>query len=101
MVPAENPGLLDEVHIVSVLENGKKHPLTERFDTLGVQLPQQAQQTPGSLTVMDECGHLKSRNCLFFAILFRGCRCISVMPARAKGSSSAILWLFSYLLFFP
>ena len=65
MVPPENPELTDEAHLVAVLENGKMRPLTQRFDTLGVQLLRDAQNHPEGLILMDECGHLEKNALLF------------------------------------
>ena len=50
---------------MAVLENGKMRPLTQRFDTLGVQLLREAQHHPEGLILMDECGHLEKNALLF------------------------------------
>ena len=65
MVPAEQPDLMDDEHLVAVPENGKMRPVAGRFDTLGVQLLQDARQRPGTLILMDECGHLEKDALLF------------------------------------
>ncbi|MBR6707889.1 MAG: nucleotide kinase [Clostridia bacterium] len=65
MVPAAGPEILDEAHTVAVLENGKMHALTERFDTLGTGLLREARRKRGVLILMDECGHLEKNAFLF------------------------------------
>lgn len=72
MVPAMQEELLDEAHIVARLEDGRMHGLTERFDTLGVQLLREARQQAGALILMDECGHLE-KNALSFQAEIRAC----------------------------
>ena len=72
MVPVGQEELLDEAHIVARLEEGRMHGLTERFDTLGVQLLREAQHQPGALILMDECGHLE-KNALAFQQAIRDC----------------------------
>ncbi len=72
MVPADREELLDEEHMVAVLEDGRMRALTERFDTLGVQLLREARACLGRLILMDECGHLE-RNALLFQREIRLC----------------------------
>ena len=65
MVPAAGEEILDDKHMVAVLENGKMRPLTERFDTLGAGLLREAQKERGALILMDECGHLEKNAFVF------------------------------------
>ncbi len=65
MVPAAGEEVLDDQHMVAVLDNGKMRALTERFDTLGAELLREARRKSGALILMDECGHLE-KNALVF-----------------------------------
>ena len=65
MVPAAGPEILDEEHMVAMLENGKMRALTERFDALGTELLREARKKTGALILMDECGHLEKNAYLF------------------------------------
>ena len=65
MVPAAGPEILDEEHMVAMLENGKMRALTERFDALGTELLREARKKTGALILMDECGHLEKNALLF------------------------------------
>jgi len=51
--------ILDEAHMVAVLEAGKMRALTEQFDMIGSRLLQEARKHPEGLILMDECGHLE------------------------------------------
>ena len=73
MVPAEEDDpVLDAAHTVAELREGKMCPLTERFDTLGAELLRESRRHPGTLILMDECGHLE-KNALEFQREIRLC----------------------------
>ena len=65
MIPPQGDPTLDEAHMVAELRDGKMRGLTERFDTLGVALLQEARRHPDGLILMDECGHLEKNALLF------------------------------------
>ena len=72
MAPANNPEGISEDSMVALLQEGKMRPLTERFDTLGVRLLQEARQHPEGIILMDECGHLE-KNALVFQAEIKAC----------------------------
>lgn len=72
MVPAEDPGLMDEAHIVAKWDNGKLRAVPERFDALGSSILQEAKRHPEGIILMDECGHLE-KDALAFRQAIRDC----------------------------
>lgn len=65
MAPANDPESFDESMMVAELREGKMRPLTERFDTWGVELLTEARRHPQGIILMDEVGHLEKRALLF------------------------------------
>ena len=65
MVSPSRPDDLRPECAVAELREGKMRPLTERFDTWGVQLLREARGHPEGLILMDECGHLEKNAMLF------------------------------------
>ena len=71
MMPASQPALMDEAHLVAERINGRMQPLDGRFDAIGIPLLHEAQQQDDSLIVMDELGHLEKHELSFQQAVLR------------------------------
>lgn len=59
LMPADQPPLMDEAHLVASREQGRMTAHPGCFDRIGVPLLEEALRCTGGLILMDEIGHLE------------------------------------------
>lgn len=62
MMPAAQPGLMDEAHLVAHRVGDRMQAIPDRFEAVGVPLLEEAMRHPEALILMDECGHLEKQS---------------------------------------